>query len=427
MSVGANWESITYKDSKKLARHEDPDVRREVAAREDVRPEVLYFLAEDESPEVRRIVAENRAAPRHTDILLAKDADVIVRTGLAAKIAKVAPSLSADQREKVSRSAYEALDLLARDQITKVRQVLAEALKDVTHAPHEIIKTLALDSEIEVAGPILEYSPILTDEDLLEIIEAGPAAGGLGAISRRVEVSEGIADAIVASDDMEAIADLLANDSAQIREEALDTLIERAPSVELWHEPLVARPKLPDGAATRLAQFLADDLLGVLQERADLDGGALESVKSVVRRRLGGTSSDHDLLEATGREPVQDYLQVTLPIEMARRLHGADKLGENVIAKALHAGDHSFVLAALAVRADVDEKVARKIFSEKSGKGVVALTWKAGLTAKVALVLQQRMARIAPADVLAAKKGGVFPLDEEDMAWQIEFFAKLAN
>jgi len=56
----------------------------------------------------------------------------------------------------------------------------------------------------------------------------------------------------------------LSNDSAQIRESTLNELIERAPDVELWHAPLVGRPKLPKSAELRPANFLADNLLGVL-------------------------------------------------------------------------------------------------------------------------------------------------------------------
>ena len=156
---------------------------------------------------------------------------------LAAKIARVAPDLSAAEQNKARDATYEALELLAEDQITKVRKILSEALKDIANAPPDVIKTLALDTEIEVSGPVLEFSPVLTDDDLIQIIEAGPAKGGLNAISKRTQVSEGISDAIVHTDNIEAIADLLSNDSAQIREATLDDLIENAPDVGLWHAP----------------------------------------------------------------------------------------------------------------------------------------------------------------------------------------------
>ncbi len=165
-------EEITYERAKELARSDDPAVRAALAERADVAPELLYFLAEDASADVRRAVAGNQAAPRQTDLLLAHDADEDVRGGLAAKIATVAPNLSADETNKVYAQTYEALETLASDQITKVRALLSEALKEVVDAPPEIIKTLAQDLEIEVSGPVLEFSRSLPTRTLLKFLIA---------------------------------------------------------------------------------------------------------------------------------------------------------------------------------------------------------------------------------------------------------------
>nr|MBC8267262.1 DUF2336 domain-containing protein [Rhodospirillaceae bacterium] len=224
---------LSYDEARDMAHDSDPEVRRKLAAREDVKAEILYFLAEDAAPEVRRTVAANANAPRQTHTLLAKDEDEEVRFGLAEKLARIAPDLSDDERDKLRQSTHESLTLLAKDEITKVRQILSETLKDVTNAPADVIKSLAMDGELAVAGPVLECSPVLNDEDLIEIISLGTVKGGLNAISRRQGVGEGVSEAIVATSDEEAIADLLGNGTAQIREETLDDLIAKADSIEL--------------------------------------------------------------------------------------------------------------------------------------------------------------------------------------------------
>jgi hypothetical protein len=48
--------SLNYEDQKMLATNGDTQVRRALALREDVRPELLYLMAEDASAEVRRAV-----------------------------------------------------------------------------------------------------------------------------------------------------------------------------------------------------------------------------------------------------------------------------------------------------------------------------------------------------------------------------------
>ncbi len=422
MNNSAETGISTYERDRELARHSDPKVRMALASREDVKSEILYFLAEDKSAEVRSTIAANAAAPRQANLILARDDNEQVRANLAEKIAKAVPNLSADEQDKLRRSTYETLDILARDQITMVRQIISDTLKDVADAPPDLINSLALDSEDAVANPVLEFSPVLTDEILLEIIEANPASTGLSAISRRARVNEGVADAIAATDNIEAIAELLGNPSAQLREETLDDLIERAPNIELWHAPLVSRPKLPANAAQRMAHFLADNLLEVLQSREDLDAETLDAVKAVVQHRIGKTADK-------GEEPARaemDYTQVGLLLATVRQLEATGKLDNKMIGRSIHAGDYEFTMAAMIVRSGLSLNIVEKIFSARSAKGVVAVAWKAGLTMRMAYYVQQKIAHIAPSEIIEAKNGDEYTFSEDEMKWQLEFFSDLS-
>jgi uncharacterized protein (DUF2336 family) len=425
--LGENGDTValTYEETKELASHSDPRVRQATASRAGVRPELLYFLAEDPSPAVRRCAALNTSTPIQADLKLVTDDDEDVRAAVAEKVARIAPGLAGDENERMRQTVYDALMILTHDQITRIRRILSESLKDVVNAPHTVVRRLAEDDETVVATPVLEFSPVLTDDDLLEIIEAGPAAGGLGAISRRSKVNESVADAVASTDDVEAITDLLSNTSAQIREETLDRLIDRAPDVELWHAPLAGRPHLAPRAATRLARFLADNLLEVLQQRTDLDVKTLDSVKAVVRRRIekdGMRGESTRSVRAAPAAPL-DFMTLTLPINMVRGLRDAGKLDGGVILKALHSHDYAFVLGALATLGELSSTVVQRVFAKKSTKGIVAMAWKAGLTAENAVALQQVVARIAPAKQLCATEDGRFPLSEKEMTKQLRKFA----
>ena len=162
----------------------------------------------------------------------------------------------------------EVLDVLARDQLPRVRQIVAEEFKDCENVPLELVNLLARDDELIVCAPILEFSPLLTDDDLIEIIESSPVQGALGAISRRDGVHAPVVDAIVATADEAAVAALLSNRSAQIREETLDDIIDQAPTRPSWHEPLVERPNLLHRAVKRIAQFVTASLLANCQWRS---------------------------------------------------------------------------------------------------------------------------------------------------------------
>src|SRR3546814_2510032 len=115
-------------------------------------------------------------------------------------MAAIAPGLSHEQREQVRRLTEDLIETLARDQAVRVRQVVAEALKDLTDASPEVIGRLARDAELVVAAPILEHSPVLLDTDLLDIIASGPIRGALAAIARRSNLAMEVSDAIVGAD-----------------------------------------------------------------------------------------------------------------------------------------------------------------------------------------------------------------------------------
>ena len=195
-----------YETAKQKAREKDPEARRKVAARTNVEPEILYYLAEDVDRRVRREIARNKAPPPHADVLLARDTDDEVRTDLARKIGRLAPRLSKREAGHLEQLTLEALEILARDTLHRVRAIIAEEIKRLDNIPKPLIDALARDVELIVAAPILEYSPLLNDDDLLKIISSKPVQGALSAIARREGLSESISDSIAAVFDVDAIA-----------------------------------------------------------------------------------------------------------------------------------------------------------------------------------------------------------------------------
>jgi len=410
---------LSYAQSKRLARDEDPAVRQAVASHPGVKPEVLYYLAEDTDPGVRRRVAGNDRTPRQADLLLARDEQPDVRIDLARKIARLIPDMTPDDRDAVYRAAVSVLEVLCEDQLVRVRQMIAETIKTLPTAPHHIVKRLAQDREPRVASPVLAVSPVLSEEDLLEIIGTEPVQQALEAIARRDRLSAEVSGAIVDTGERSAIASLLANHSAQIREETLDTIAGQATGVPAWHAPLVRRPALSARVANRIAGFVARTLLVELSERQDLAPDVLAAIEETVTRRLEEPEESDDPAFEPDRA-------------------GADKVGEKVramqqdgtldaaaIEQALDQDDKPFVMRALAALADQEADVAAKIIANRSSKGMLALTWKAGLSAHLATQLQARLAGLKPAEILYPTDDGGYPMPDDGLEWQLEFFRDL--
>lgn len=423
MSGNEKKKQKKYEEAKELANSKDPAVRAALAKRRDLPPELLYFLAEDNDVDVRRTVAKNAAAPELTHIILAKDEAQDVRSQLAAKIAKSYQNPSAELNDKSKQMTLNALSRLANDQITAVRSALADAIKDIPGAPSDIILKIACDREIIVSGPVLEHSPVLTDNQLIDIITAPSAEGALSFISKRQGVNIPVSNAIISSGDTRAIGELLSNNSAYIQESILDQLVDQAEGVKLWHAPLVSRQTLPKTAAARLAQFVASNLLDELQKRTDIDKDVMADVKRAVQDRLDGAEFE---LDDNVTVPAQDFLTMEIPLDLVKRLVGSRMLDVKVIERALDAGDYSFVLAALVINSDVDERVAKLIFKDKRAQAIISLCMLAQFPVSILVKVQQHMGKIPPKDILLPKDD-VYPLTNDEVMWQIEFYSRLAK
>lgn len=327
-----------------------------------------------------------------------------IELDVARKIQRLMPDLGETASAELRRQAFDVLESLASDQLPRIRQLVAEAIKDSAKVPHSMVRALAEDVELVVSAPVLEYSPLLSDEDLKEIIAKTQTEGALDAIARREGLSEDISDAVAATMDVSAVAALLANESAEIRSQTLDNIIEGAKCVEEWHEPLIFRPELSKRAMQRIAGFVASSLVHVMVTNHKLEPKFADMLLGMVRARL-----DHD--------PDEDAAA-----EKARKLLEWDCLDDAYLGDLIDHRRTRVVVHLLAGLAEIPVATADKIIDALSPKGVIALVWKAGFTMRTALRVQYDVAHISSKDVINAKDGVEYPLTEGEMTWQLSYF-----
>jgi uncharacterized protein (DUF2336 family) len=110
---------------------------------------------------------------------------------------------------------------------TKARAELANRLAPVKNAPITIVRALARDQSIDVAGPVLTHSVRLTDEDLLACAN-GKGQDRLLAISKRVALSETIGDLLVTQGDQDVVRSVARNEGARFSNAGYGKLVERS-------------------------------------------------------------------------------------------------------------------------------------------------------------------------------------------------------
>jgi Uncharacterised protein conserved in bacteria (DUF2336) len=375
----------------------DEATRVRLGAQPDTTPDVLQSLVSDESVTVRAALALNPASPPETDATLACDVDERVRALLARKLSLLAPSLSAQGQVRLGRDALVILTGLAEDEAVRVRAAIADAVKDLPDAPRAIILRLARDEAISVCEPIIRFSPLLSTDDLVSLVISAPSSGTRLAVALRPAIGADVSDALVSDGADDVVLALLMNATAQIREATLDALVDRSVDHPAWHGPLVRRTVLSQQSVNTLARIVADHLLAVLAERADLDQVLAETLRVLVLARLG-PKSDTEEPAAPPMKPTE-----------------ADLLA------AARDGDVANAMTLLATATDMPLAVVRRAASLRSTKGLVSLVWKAGLSMRVGVAMQVLLARSSPATAIKPGPGNSFPLSVQEMCWQLDF------
>ena len=400
----------SYVEAKKIAAQGDVVARRDLAAHEDLEPELLYYFATDEAAEVRRAVAKNDGTPLQADVILAKDVDDEVRAQIAAKIGRLVPTLGEDATERLTTMALEVLEILARDELPRVRAIIAEEIKLAANVPHDIIKRLALDIEDIVATPVLEYSPLLSDHDLLEIIASGVTEGALSALSRRQDLVEQVVDAVVAISSVKAMKTLLENKSAPLGEETLDKIAVVAAGATDLHLPMVNRDSLSVNIIRRIATFVSAAFVDVLIDRHALAPEVAGELRQAVRKRI-------DTGDLVAEGPEKDPADAR-----AREMFEAGTLDEDALLDAIDEKDMAFVRHAVILKSGLSPGVVQKMIESGSGKALTALAWKAGLGMDMALTLQRRLGNVGAKSMVQAASGGGYSMSDEDLQWYVEFY-----
>ena len=430
--------SLDYETAKSLALHMDAHVRAELARHKDTPPEILVFLTADPADAVREEVAYSTRCPHAADMVLARDQKVTVRKRLLDKVLIHMPRTG-----KLESLTAELLMVFAEDGDPAVRQALSLAVKALESTPRPVANSLARDQEWAVAEPVLRHSPVLTDDDLIEISRASPHSGTIGTIARRSHVSPVVADAIARSDNVDAVTVLLANKSAQIREDTLDHILDRAPEHQAWHRPLVDRPSLSANAVKRLAGFVAQSLVEVLRQRPDLaaeTGAVLEDIAG--QRFCDAVAADTNRDRATEtawQDPESDGSAAAASPTSAKKtgkkgahaaavsevkaLAQSGALDESALSQAILDGNRGVVTAGLALLAGLPHDLVDSIVRAQSARGLTAIVWKAGLSMTFAVKVQLNLARLSPAAILYDKDEGKFPMSEDEMREQLNYFS----
>lgn len=393
---------LSYEQARAIAASGDAEARKALASRRDIAPEFLYYFANDASPDVRRAIANNGATPLQADRILARDADDSVRGDLAHKIGRLMPTLSEEENQRVAGMVFEVLETLSKDQAVSVRAILAEEVKELDNVPRHVANALARDVDVLVSGPMLRYSPVLTDADLVEIVGTGLSSDGLVAVAQRRNLGESVSNAVANTNDGRAVTALLENRSARIAEATLGRIADSARHRPEWHDALAKRENLSDAMVKRIGAVVGQKLIDTLIERNGIRGPAADSLRAHVRDRMG----------AAGPPPPPDPATAA---KRAQAMFDRHQIQEATILEAIRRGDMAFARHALALKAGVPLERVEGMLTDKDPKRVAALAWKADLSPDGAVAVQRDLAEIPATALLLPRADGGYALRSDEL------------
>lgn len=261
--------------------------------------------------------------------------------------------------------AEQIFRLMMKDVEIEVRKAFAEQITNMDNAPRDVVMHLAQDVE-EVALPVIEMSQVLSDADLVYLVNSSKQTSKLKAITRRNTVSERVSEALVETRYPDVVESLLSNPKAKLDTTSLTSIIETFGRDERVMQSMAARKNLPNHVIETLITMASHRVAATLKDTHGLDETILKKAEEKAReevtlKMLEGNASDDEIDD--------------LVSEMLTK----QRLSPSLIFTALCRGQLTFFVFALARLAHIPRNNAVRLVADKGGMGFVALYNKTGL------------------------------------------------
>ncbi len=260
-------------------------------------------------------------------------------------------------------AAEGAMIMLLDDPSPLVRRALSEVFASAQKAPRVVVQALAADQP-DVAIPLLEHSPLLAEDDLVDLIATAHVDAQV-AIATRALLPRSLAAAIAEVGCAQACLALLENPDAEIALFSVDRIVDRFGHLAAIRETLLSRDDLPVPTRQALLSKLSQTLAGFV----------------AARQWLGPEHAEYAAREACEKATV--VLAAETPYEeigaLVQHLRASGQLTAGMILRALLSGNVVLFEEALAELSGVPLDRAAGYIHDRNISGFRALYAKAGL------------------------------------------------
>jgi len=286
-----------------------------------------------------------------------------------------------DFEENEIQIAADIIRIMSKDVELRVRRALSQTLKANPQIPHDVVLHMAHDDS-EVAVPVIEFSPVLTEGDILHIIRSTRQVAKLCAIARRENITEGMSSALTHSRNNEVVQELLNNTTAHISEESLMLTINEFKTNGGIINALIDRGDLPIGIAEKLINVVSGKMKEKLIKEYDFSTDRAEKAMKISQEKatLGLLADDENDPYSTKVGKVENVeIRLTKTEQLVRHLKSQGRLTQSLVLRSICEGNMKFFEASLAALAGTSLMNARTLLMDKNPSAGIALFKRAGI------------------------------------------------
>jgi len=257
------------------------------------------------------------------------------------------------------------------------RATFGHVLAMFPDAPPKVIRLLALDDAIDVAGPILSHSGRVDDTTLVEGAKT-KSQEHLLAISRRQALGASVTDVLVERGNQQVVLSAAGNPGAAFSEFGYSTLVRRSSSdgdlaVCVW-----SRPEIPRQHLLKLFADASESVKRELMKNDPQKAGLIPEIVAQAANQIQTRTRERSASYAAAHAYVQS-------------LHETGKLGEMQLAEFARLGKFDETIVALSMICDLPVGLIERAFVDDRSEQIIVLAKATGLaweTTKAILLLQ---------------------------------------
>ncbi|RTL49201.1 MAG: DUF2336 domain-containing protein [Bradyrhizobiaceae bacterium] len=271
--------------------------------------------------------------------------------------------LISDLTDDDRMAAEGAMLMLLDDASPLVREAMAQVFAGEASAPRAIVASLASDQP-SVAMPVLEFSPLLMDADLVDLVATGTCETQR-AIARRFELPSPVCAAIAEVGSAAAALELIENPDADLASFSIDRIVERHGHLAAIREVLLQREDLSASTRHALVSRLSDTLARFVTSRDWMSPTqAARTAEDALARSTVNIAASSQGEEMT---------------RLVRHLRANGQLNAGLILRALLSGNQDLFEYALVELSGLPRERVAALVYDRGAASLHALLGKAGL------------------------------------------------